>query len=538
MEDIPKSPATQGPGVALAPYRQVSSSRWRRYGTWALLGTLCLACIYWGFFFAVTVPFFLAPFVAPLGLLALLVIWALPDTERAPTKAVTVLFMGLFTSTMIWPNYLALTLPGMPWITTMRLFGFPLAFAILICTSVSKAFRAEVAEALSAKPMIWKLVTAFAVLQTLTILVSKHPVSSLNSTIADHTNWTLVFFAGTYVFLRKGTIERTAIILWAAALALCLFGIWENTIGHVPWSGHIPSFLAVQDEYVQRVLNGARRGGVGDYRVQTIQSTSLGLAEFLALATPFAIHFMVGRYHLALRIAAGLSIPLIFYVIMLTDARLGIVGFFLSVLLYVASWSIRRWRNVKGTLIGPAMTLAYPVLAVAFLALSFLWQRLRVMMWGGNETSGSSQARIDQYSMGIPKVLKHPWGYGPSMGGEELGYTNPAGDLTIDTYYLLIALDYGVIGFLLYYGALAYTIYVAGRHAYESPLPTREEELIVPIGIALAAFFVIKSIFSQAQNHALQFMLMAMVVVLVYRSSKGASESKELTITSTGARAR
>lgn len=521
MQDVSKSPATpKGEGAVLRPYTRVNKSVWWRYGRWALLAVLGLTCMYWGYFFAVTVPFFLPPFVAPLGILALLVIWALPDTGRPPTGVLTVLFMGFLISTMIWPNYLALTLPGMPWITTMRLFGFPLAIVLLICVSVSKEFRSEMAEALNATPVIWKLVTAFAVLQTLAILVSKHPVTSLNMTIADHTNWTLVFFASAFIFLQKGRIERVAALFWLAAIVLCLIGLWENKLGHVPWVGHIPRFLAVQDEYVQRVLNGARRLGVGEYRVQAVQSTPLGLAEFLALATPFAIHYMLGKYPLALRILAGLSIPLFFYVIMLTDARLGIVGFFLSVLLYVAVWSVRRWRYVKGSLIGPVMTLAYPAMAVVFLALSFVWQRLRVMMWGGNETSGSSQARVDQMHQGLPKILTHPWGYGPGMGAEELGYYNLAGTLTIDTYYLLVALDYGVLGFLLYYGALGYTIFVAGKHAYEAPLRSREQQLLLPVGIALAAFFVIKSIFSQTQNHALQFMLMAMVVAIVYRSTK------------------
>lgn len=519
MHDIPEQTAAppSAQRLALRPYARQAGKRWRQFRTGSLITALGVICVLWGFFFALTAPFFLMPFFAPLGILALFAIWALPDTDRAPTGLLTFLFMGFFTSTILWPNYLALTFPGLPWITTIRLFGLPLAILLLVCTSISKDFRTQISQALQATPILWKFVTAFAVVQTLTIAFSKSPTISINSTISDHTSWTVVFFASIYIFLQRGVVQRWATLFWSAALILCLFGLWEQALGHVPWSGHIPAFLGVQDEYVQRVLQGARRLGTGAYRVQTIQSTSLGLSEFLALTTPFAIHFMAGKYPIALRIVAGLSLPLIFFVIILTDARLGVVGFFLSFLLYVLVWSARRWRYAKESILGPAFTVAYPVIFVAFLAFSILWQRLRVVMWGGGEASGSSQARIDQYSHGIPMVLSRPWGYGPAMGAEKLGFVSDSGVLTIDTYYLLVALDYGIIGFILYYGALSASIYYAAKYAYNYRLSNREHQLIIPAGISLSSFLVIKSIFSQTQNHALQFMMMAMVAALVYR---------------------
>lgn len=512
------APAKGSTPVVLRPYTRKVGGRWRLTAGLFLLALLCFACLIWGFFFALTVPYFLPPFVGPIGVLALLVIWALPDTKRAPTGAIALLFFAFFLSNVLWPNYLALTLKGLPWITTTRLFGFPLAILTLICISTSPEFRGRIAAALQATPLIWKLTTAFAVIMALTCVFAKHPADSINLMISYQISWILIFFVSCYVFLSPGAIERWALLLWGACIVLCVIGVWENKLGHVPWADHIPSFLAVGDEFVQRVLQGARRLGVGAYRVQANQSTSLGLAEILALATPFAIHFMASdKYPRALRIVAGVSIPAFFYVILLTDARLGVVGFFLSVLMYVFAWSVLRWRYVKNSLLGPALTIAYPLMAVGFLALSFLWQRLRVVMWGGNEASSSSQARVDQYSEGIPLVLSHPWGYGVGMGASALGYTNGAGTLTIDTYYLAVALDYGVLGFLVYYAALLATIYYAARAIYSVDLKSREDALLIPTCIALTAFFVIKSIFSQPQNHPVAFMMMAIVTVVAYR---------------------
>ena len=98
--------------------------------------------------------------------------------------------------------------------------------------------------------------------------------------IADQISSTAIFFAACYVFRKPGTIERWAPIMWGAAIVVCVLGLWEWKLGVVPWAEHLPSFFATNDEYVQRVLHGARRLGIGEYRVQSVHSTSLGLAEF------------------------------------------------------------------------------------------------------------------------------------------------------------------------------------------------------------------------------------------------------------------
>jgi hypothetical protein len=48
-----------------------------------------------------------------------------------------------------------------------------------------------------------------------------------------------------------------------------------------------------------------------------------------------------------------------------------------------------------------------------------------------------------------------------------------------------------------------------------------EIDLLVPAALALVNFIVIKSVFSQDDNHPVVFMLLALVVVLVWRSRGG-----------------
>ena len=98
-----------------------------------------------------------------------------------------------------------------------------------------------------------------------------------------------------------------------------------------------------------------------------------------------------------------------------------------------------------------------------------------------------------------------------------LHYTTPGGVVTIDTYFLALALDWGILGFLIYYGMILMVTWKAVRYGWTGGARTREHGYLIPAGIALTEFFVIKTIFSQTHNHALVFIMMGMVAALIYR---------------------
>jgi O-antigen ligase len=251
--------------------------------------------------------------------------------------------------------------------------------------------------------------------------------------------------------------------------------------------------------------------------VQSTFTTPLGLAEFLALTAPFVLHFVMFGKRLVTRIAAGVTMPVMLYVVIITDSRLGMVGFLLSFMLYLLLWSWLRWRADKTSLLAPAIVLAYPVIFALFIAATMFVGRLRNMVWGGGDTAASTASRGAQYDMGIPMILKAPWGHGAGTGGSTLGFVSPAGITTIDTYYLAVGLEYGVIGFFVYYGMLVISTYYAAKYAVRSP--TGELSYFMPAAIALVNFIVIKSVFSQQDNHPLIFMLMGIVTAMVYRAT-------------------
>jgi O-antigen ligase len=494
-----------------------TSRRWRMVKGMLLVG-LILFCFIYGFFYALLAPYLMVVFAMPLGLLAGITVWALPDMHHPPTRSMTVMFFAFLVGLFMWPNYLAFAFPGMPWITMIRLTGMPLAGLFLISLSVSKEFRGAIGDALATMPWLWKMLVLFVVIQFLTLAVAHHFMDALQRVVIDQINWTVVFFASCYVFQREGRVERFAAVLWAISIGLCVIGVWEHHLGYLPWRDHIPFFLKIPDELVQGFVNGGARAAIGVHRVQATFSTPLGLGEYLALAAPFVVLFAVGKYPLAVRLAAAASLPLMLAVVLQTQARLGAVGFFLILLIYPLLWGVKRWRESRTSIIGPAIVLSYPFVFSLAVAAALSVHRLRARLLGNGAQDASNQSRIDQWHMGLPKVLSHPWGYGCGMSGDVLGYVAPGSDgPTIDLYYLRLLLEYGVLGCVVFLSFIIIAIYYAVKYFMMNRERPREFTFLIALAMSLINFVIIKSVFAQEDGHPLMFMMLGAVVALVYR---------------------
>lgn len=477
---------------------------------------LFVGFIAYGAVFAATFPYMLVPMAVPAVLLTAMVIWALPENDNPPLKPVTPLLLAFTGAMYLWPNYLAIALPGLPWLTLLRIIGTPLTLLILVSLSMSPAFRKQLGGVLAADPWVWRFMVIFLVLQVVSIAFSNQPGGSIARLFVDFTNWYVIFVVACYAFSRPGVANTWTLLVLGCAIFLCGIAIWEARLGKVPWADHIPGFLRIDDPAVQRTITGASRGGFGARRVAATTANPLNLAEFLAIIVPFVVHVALQKYPIILRVIAVLLLPLLAYVILLTDSRLGVGAGLLSIIIYLFFWAAMRWRRERNSIIAPALVLSYPVLFLLFLASTFIFGRLRAEVWGGGAQESSTQARVDQWNMGLPKLAGHPLGFGVGRSGDALGYANGAGILTIDTYYLMLLLEYGVMGFAIYMAMFGRAVWTAGRNSL-SPNATGELSLLVPLSIALLNFMVIKSVMASEANHPLLFMMLGAAMALTAR---------------------
>lgn len=490
-----------------------SQIRARRF----LFAALIAFCLFYGLAFAFFAPYLLVPFAIPLGILAALVVWALPDLDNPPTRSLDFLLFAFVISAVAWPNYIAVDIPGLPWITVARITNFPLALLFAVCLSTSRHFRQDIAKVWNVTPLVKGLLLLFLAIQVFAVADSTLKAQSIQKFLVDQTGWTAVFFTGIYIFLRPGRAERMAKILWGLVIFVGVIGIFEWRAERVLWAGHIPNFLKIDDPSVVLTLAGSRRLHVGAYRVESTFENPLGLGEYVALSLPFVMHFAFSAKADGLRLAARLSIPFVVFVAFISGSRLGIIGCLLGLAFYTGIWAFLRWKRDPGSLLATLILLAYPVItALGALSIMFVG-RVRHIVWGTGSQAYSDMARHDQITMALPLILKRPWGYGIGRAADTLGYA-PFGAITIDNYYLSIALDYGILGFIAFYGMLLACIFYSGKRVVEAPFEAEELGLLKASAVALTNFIIMRSVFSEEGNNYIIFMIMGMMLALLYRS--------------------
>jgi hypothetical protein len=509
---ISAAPVMAGFAVPRLPHER----KWKRRGLYALLAFLCFVYS----FFVILLPRpLMVPMLFPFLFLIFFIVWALPVGQRHPGKAAERLFWCYTVTLLLWPNYLAVALPGLPWITAARLFAAPLALFLLVYASTSQPFRDIMRARLATVKPLWIMVTIFAVIQVVSVVMSPQPFMTLNRVFNNEVTWTGMFFAAVWVLRNPRSLERWIIAYVLMTFVLGVMAIREQQLERLLWAHSIPSFLQIEDEAVQRILQGSRRL-TGQYRVKTTATTPLGFAELLALAVPFLL-YLINKYPKLWVIIGCLTVDaLILNSLISADARLGFVGAILGHFLYLLYYSYDRWKNRPNDLMGVVLILAFPVFLTLGVLVVLFVGRVRVRVIGGGQHTYSNQARIDQAQMAFEKIWSSPaFGFGSGQGAERLGFANGAGTITVDSYFLAILMDYGFIGFIAFYGMLLYAIKVCVKLAMSSP-EAETRRLGAVIAIFMTEFLVIKSVLAQEANHPLAFILLGAVATIAYSAKQ------------------
>lgn len=501
----------------LPPFRQDL----RPFAKLLVKGLILAAClalgVVYGFVFAVFPPFLLIYAAIPIAALAFVVIWALPEAEKITTRPFTAAFMLTVGSKLLWPEYFAPNIPGLPAVSLGRVTIVTLMMVMIVTLSMSRSAKQDLKEALGALP-IWKLLIAINFIQIYTIFLSVIPFRSFNQLLVTLQAWTGIYIASVLAFTNPRVRRWFPRFLIITALLLCALGMAELQNQALLWSKNFPSFLRF-DAVIAGILEPKFRDG--GYRVTTIYTTSLSFAEYLALVSPFFLHNLLhakGIHRSAFWAAANL---LLLFTILKTGARLGIVGMFAADTFYLMIWSVRRWRNHhKADLIGPAMSLAFPAAAAAFLVSMFTVDAVRYRTISGSSTGFSDDARWTQFEMAIPSIIKNPLGYGIGSSGEVIGFTTPGGQLTVDSYVLTLLVDLGIMGLLLYTAMLLISIWRMSFIAYESTDETDFQAAAVAASIV--SWITSKLVLSQADNDMLLFMILGYVTALAWAQQKKA----------------
>ncbi len=450
--------------------------------------------------------------IVPTGVCLLFVLWLMPDRATFPLKAITRTYWFYLVLVIAWPAYLAVALPGLPWMTPTRLALFVLTGLFLYSLSSSSVLRHHIWTVMRASQGVWVCFLMWQASAIITIPIAHQVGVAAKIVSNDLLRFAEVLLLGCLLFTRRGIATRTIGTLLFLALALAIDGFVENHLNYPPWANHIPSFMRVDDATLANVLSSQARSADGLYRVRGPYTNSLIFAEFLALCMTFVLHWLLTGRSLLLRVSmAALAVTLI-AAILVTHSRLGLVGSMVAVSTYVPLWGYRTWRAKPTAIIGPSMLFGAPLAALALIGLVLSSHSLSTRVFGGGAQAASGEARRQQLRLAIPKVLANPIGHGRGASGNVLGFVSVGGMITVDNHYITTLIDLGVAGAIGFYGMFAFGAWIGVRIFLRSS--DRESELAGPLGAMCLVFLVTKTVLSEEYNHSLVILLLSMLLAL------------------------
>ena len=479
---------------------------------------LVFAAIVYGLM-AVILPIQMLPMMmTPFFIVIAIILWMLPDVGGVQINRIQSLLVAFIGYSVAWPNYVAFNLPGLPWITPTRIALFWLVSVFVINFSSSREMRDALRDSVSEMPGFMKVFWFYWLATTVAMVFSDDFAVSINRYINNQIYWTMMFFATALAASRAGFVMRLSKMLLYTTVIVLIYSLYEVWVERVIWVDHLPSFLKIDPEVLQSVMDAQSRAGTDIYRARGPYVVALYFSEFLSMAFPFFVHSTAQErrfWPFVLLLAATFGMMVLMYMTNTRSAMIGMIVAIVAYPLFIAAQALARKRR---SIVGSAIIYGYPAVLVVVALIVQFWNRAHVLVLGGGQHQSSSDARSAQWEMMWPKLATHPLGHGVGRGNTMLGFLSPSGKGTVDSYYITVMMDSGVLALPLF--ILLFLVPAIAGFYYFRTAKTPEMKLLAPFALGLVNFSIIKSVLSTENTVPLAFVFIGCIVGLVYQHKR------------------
>jgi len=390
---------------------------------------------------------FAAVFLAPVvvGIVAVA-----PAMKASPRRLALSLLVGAAFLLPFWPAYLFIKLGPAPALAPPRLVLYAVSALWAYDMIFSPYRRAQFLFAVKKSGAVTALVFALFGLGFLSLPFSEGRSIAIPEFFRQAVIW-LVPYCAVMTYCRR---QREFALLMKAlvigAIPVGLIAIAEAA-SHQLLANLLSPFIADDAEWLRNVQALKIRDGA--FRAQATHTHPLSLGEHLAFTAPFALAFALSAREFKARAFWYSAFAMFLLAAAASNARSAIIVMTagIAAMSGILVWralrraSAWRWRPLIGLAFLAAVAVS-PVVSVA--AYGFISGK------GGVSAANSTQSRLDQLEMAWPKIMKRPvGGYGSGRSARVLGYWGRM--LTLDNYYLSLALDLGLPGPITFLAMLA-----------------------------------------------------------------------------------
>ena len=452
-------------------------------------------------FYPVSLFVFAGPLVL-VGMLAPLMMLGVNRRQGAravPISLITPMLVIAVAMMPLWPAYLNMKFGPLPIITPPRLVFYALSACWLYDMVVSHLRRGQFILAFKRNRLLMGLVFFFFVLNAISVPIAEGTRYAGQEFIRQTIIWLLPFCAfATYVRSIK-TLTLLLVALTFSATIAALIALIEGGTGVLLVSKLAP-FIDASADWLRIATEAKSRDGA--LRAQATHTHPLSLGEFLGMFAPLALAFAVSSRGAA-RWLWVIALLIILGGIFSTNARAAIVASVIGMGAVTVVLGHRIMRDKRMMRFRPLIGLAvlYTVAASPVVAIG---AHHLITGEAGTSAARSSQARLDQIEMAWPKIVKRPvGGYGTGRAASLIGYWGRT--LSVDNYYLSLAVEIGLPGPFTFIGILVIAAWMAVKMA--ATVSRRTGVVLLGFACALIAFLTSRSILSQTGNLSYVFPL-------------------------------
>jgi hypothetical protein len=454
-------------------------------------------------------PSFSAALIAILGLLVMILMAAiLPSHLDAPGGFLRGMLAIVLVVSVVWPNYVTYKFGSAPGISPTRLVYWGLITLWSFWLMASPPLRNHLFAQLGQFKWLHAVLIAYIVWSLVTAAFSVSTVYSTYYLVKLLLGGYLFYMIVLSILRDADDVERVITWIVVAAALVSLIGMAEGFRRANLFAGIFPTDPEQLETLEWIVLDKSRSGA---YRVASTFSHPLAFAEYLTMCLPLAAYLCLNG-QTRMRVFIGYSaVPLILVGLYLSRTRSAFITAAVVAATLIVIAGVRAASQRKNFFVAVAGAFAIAAVITASIAGVGILTELAV----GRETAerGSTNARIYMMARGSSLVAEEPvTGYGPGRAGITLGALPGHVIITIDNYYLSVALETGLLGLALLMMSLAYPITVGLFRGLT--YPGRTGWLALALASGILAFAIERSVLSLTNNLDFSLMLTGMLMIV------------------------
>lgn len=472
------------------------------------------------------------PPLASIGVVALVgvvLLWAMPELHFVPEKMLRRMFFAMVIVQLCVPNYYALDVGFLPWISVRRFFALAVIVLFALMISGSQSARGKISETMRQNRLLSACAFGFLITIFLSIFTSINISQTMASSFESLLNWYIPLFACILIVRSEEDVTILAKIIVVSAAIVTIAGFVEFLLQRRYFFDIFPrsilsDMMARNPALAAMFTVSMFRNGL--YRAASIFSVSLSFGEFLAMVAPVAGYFVLHSRNLKYRVLGGVTILLILAGIVASGARGAYLCFLIAMPLMMLLWTVRYSRFNPSSIAGALVLSIFLAGFGGAMSLVMISGKLSNMVFGGGDTASSTEARFIQWNAAKPHIIKNPvTGHGVGSSGDLIGFAAETGVPSVDSYVITLLVEQGVPSLLLFFGMIGFGFLIAVRIYLTDPDPSAE--IAGALACSLAAFGIYRLVLSQKENHTLLFLLIGLILAVAKLSYDRQSKRRE-----------